>query len=439
MAEQHGDIAKNEGEAGALGSGMGVAQLWHYYRRYPYILSRLVLIVVVAVAIFVVLRSVESVLFPVLVSVFIAYLLDPVIDWFEDHGVSRTLAIALFLGLGFWAVVGFLLILYPTIAYEISSIGEKFPKLMEMIQNDAIPWVEANLGFQVPANLSGMMAEYGETVRAQIPGVAKTASTWLVSLWSRTGAIVASALNLVMIPVFTFYFLRDFDVMRRSMVDYIPVPQRDFVLSRIKMMDEVVGAWFRGQVEVAVILAVLYAIGLAIVFGLMGVGVTAGISIGVLTGLLNIVPYFGFVIGIVLSLSMVLLEWSGPAPLVGVLVVFGVVQALEGYVITPRIVGEKVGLSPVVVIIVLLLGGEVLGLVGVLLAIPIAGIVRVLLPDLVAVYKDSHFFTGEIDGHEDTPALEPEAPAPEPEPPAPEPESPAPPKPVPPDESASDT
>jgi predicted PurR-regulated permease PerM len=243
------------------------------------------------------------------------------------------------------------------------------------------------------------MAEYGETVQGQIPGVAAGISAWLVSLWSKTGAIVASALNLVMIPVFTFYFLRDFDIMRLATIEYIPLAHRDFILSRATKMDDVVGAWFRGQVEVAVILAVLYALGLGIVFGLMGVGVTAGISIGILTGLLNIVPYFGFAIGFVLSLSVVLLEWSGVAPLVGVLAVFAIVQGLEGYIITPRIVGEKVGLSPVVVIIVLLLGGEVLGLIGILLAIPVAGIVRVLLPDLVEMYKSSHFYTGKIDGH----------------------------------------
>ncbi len=398
VAENEVQRAEEAADPGALGSGLGLAQLWHYYRRYPYILSRLVLIVVVLVALYVVLQSVESVLFPILVSMFVAYLLDPVIDWFEDHGVRRTVAIGLFLGLGFWGFVAFILILYPTIAHEISSISERFPRLMLAIQTEGIPWIEATFDYKVPADFSALVAEYGETAQGHLPGVAKGVTTWLVGLWSKTGAIVASALNLVMIPVFTFYFLRDFDEMRLAAVEYIPLRQRDFILSRISMMDQVVGAWFRGQVEVAAILAVLYAIGLGIVFGAMGVGVTAGISIGILTGILNIVPYFGFAIGFVLSLSMVLLEWSGWAPLIGVLVVFGAVQALEGYVITPRIVGEKVGLSPVVVIIVLLLGGEVLGILGVLLAIPIAGIARVLLPDLVAMYKGSHFYTGDIDG-----------------------------------------
>ena len=400
MSEERPHPGEPTSDAGALGSGLRITQLWHYYRRYPYILSRLVLVAGVLVAIYVILASIESVLFPVLVSLFIAYLLDPVIDWFEEHGIRRTAAIGLFLGLGFWGVVGFLLILYPTISNEISSISEKLPKLILLVQHDAIPWIEARTGYDIPANFSTVMAEHGETLQTQIPTLAKSASAWLITMWSKTGAIVTSALNLGMIPVFTFYFLRDFDDMRLATVAYIPVPHRDFVLSRAQKMDEVVGAWFRGQIEVAAILAGLYAIGLGAVFGLMGVGVTAGVSIGILTGVLNVVPYLGFAIGFVLSVAMVLLEWTGWMPLVGVLAVFGIVQALEGYVITPRVVGEKVGLSPVVVIIVLLLGGEVLGLVGVLLAIPIAGVLRVLLPDLLVLYTSSPFFTGELEDHE---------------------------------------
>jgi predicted PurR-regulated permease PerM len=401
MNEERHPVGDAHIDARTLGSGLRPTQLWHYYRRYPFILSRLVLFIGVLAVIYVVLKSIESVVFPLLVSLFIAYLLDPVIDWFEAHGVRRTAAIGLFLGLGLWGVVGFLLILYPTISNEIASVSDKLPKLIGMIQHDAIPWFEAKTGYELPANFSTIMSEHSETLKKQVPILAKGASSWLISLWSKTGAIVTSALNLVMIPVFTFYFLRDFDKMRLATVDYIPRPHRDFILTRVEKMDAVVGAWFRGQIEVAAILAVLYAIGLGTVFGLMGVGVTAGISIGVLTGLLNIVPYLGFAIGFVLSVAMVLLEWTGWMPLIAVLAVFIGVQALEGYVITPRVVGEKVGLSPVVVIIVLLLGGEILGLVGVLLAIPIAGVLRVLLPDFLELYTSSPFYTGDLDTMED--------------------------------------
>ena len=155
--------------------------------------------------------------------------------------------------------------------------------------------------------------------------------------------------------------------MRLAVVDYLPLHNREWLLIRIGRMDEVVGAWFRGQLEVALCLAALYAAGLAVTFGLAGVGVSTGVAIGLVSGFLNIVPYFGFVIGFGLSVLVCLVDWQ-PWALLGVLLTFSVVQALEGYVITPRIVGEKVGLSPVVVIIALLVGGELLGLLGVLLA-----------------------------------------------------------------------
>jgi len=118
------------------------------------------------------------------------------------------------------------------------------------------------------------------------------------------------------------------------------------------------------------------------------------VALGVLSGLLNIIPYVGFAVGFVLSVLVVLIEWSGWGAFIGVVAVFAIVQGLEGYLITPKIVGEKVGLSPVTVIIVLLVGGELAGLMGVLLAIPVAGAVKVILPDIAHRYRRSSYYTG---------------------------------------------
>ncbi|MCA9567832.1 MAG: AI-2E family transporter, partial [Myxococcales bacterium] len=289
----------------------------------------------------------------------------------------------------------FLLFLYPTVAHQAKNVSDGVPVLLERTETELVPWIEATFPVDIPDDWTAILTTYGDTLRAQVPTLTRTASAALGEVWSRLTVLLASAINVVMIPVFTFYFLRDFDVMRLALVDYIPAVNRDFLLERIRRMDEVVGAWFRGQVEVAVILAALYAAGLAVVFGWAGVGVGAGLAIGMLSGILNIVPYFGFVIGFSLSVLMVLLDWNGLGPLIGVLAVFGIVQGLEGYVITPRIVGEKVGLSPVTVIIALLLGGELLGIVGILLALPTAGIIRVLWPDVVAWYKASRIYLGD--------------------------------------------
>ncbi|MEQ1507260.1 MAG: AI-2E family transporter, partial [Myxococcota bacterium] len=364
----------------ATSSGLDPNQRWLRYERYPFLLAKILTFGLVAFGLFRVLAAIQDVLTPVLVALFLAYLLDPAVDWFEARGHSRTTGIGLFLALGGGCVALFVVFLYPTVAHLIAQLTTAVPKLIDLVQHRGLPWVDDELlpwiggyGVPVPTHLEELFGGIGDSARTQLPGLFQRATTAAADLWTRTGAIVASLLNVVLVPVLTFYFLRDFDAMRFATVEYLPAHNRGWLLDRIAKMDEVVGAWFRGQVEVALILAGLYAVGLAATFGLSGIGATSGIAIGLLAGLLNIVPYFGFAIGFVLSVLLAVLDWSGWGPLIGVGLTFAVVQGLEGYVVTPKIVGEMVGLSPVVVIVALLLGGSLLGLLGVLLALPLAG------------------------------------------------------------------
>lgn len=370
------------------------ADQWSHYSRYLYLLAKLLFVGLIIGAGYWLLDRLSSVLFPIFVSLLIAYLLDPGIDWMEERGVKRTIGILIFLFIGLLASVGIILFLYPTVARQIGNIVQKVPQLVDLIQQRTIPWVEQTFKFDVPPTFQEAFAEYGEQFKQAAPDVLKRGGQWATDLVTKTGAIVSSLLNLVMIPVFTFYFLRDFDRMKERAVVLLPEYRRPFLLDRLRLMDNVVGEWFRGQIQVAGILAVLYSIGLSSVFGAVGIDPSSGVAIGIVTGLLNIIPYFGVLIGVVLSALIVLLEWSGIGAVIGVGVVFLVVQLLEGYVITPKIVGEKVGLSPVTVIIVLLLGGELGGLLGVLLAIPIAGAFKVILPDLIDYYRTTPFYTG---------------------------------------------
>ena len=371
------------------------ARFWYLYKRYPYLLAKITLFGMVIYGIVWALQNVQSVLFPLFLSLLIAYCLDPVVDWFEARKVSRPFAILILISIGLLSTTLFVLILYPELSRQLRQVTDKLPQLITILKTDVFPWAERRLGVEVPANLAAVMAEYGDELQRQIPELTKKAGSWVGTALSQTGSLVTSLLNTVMVPVFTFYFLRDFDRMKDPLEAYIPPHRKPFVMSRIKRMDEVVGAWFRGQVEVALILAVLYALGLGVVFHFAGLGVMTGVAIGVMSGLLNVIPYFGFLIGIILASLMVLLNWQGPGAFVGVGAVFLIIQLLEGYLITPRIVGDKVGLSPVTVIIVLLLGGELFGLLGVLLALPIAGILRALLPDIITYYRSTPFFTNE--------------------------------------------
>ena len=370
------------------------ARQWRRYTRYPFLLAKFVLFAGIAAAVYWSLSSVGNVLFPVVFSFILAYLLDPLIDWFEERGIKRTLGIVVVIFSGLGAVALFALFLYPTIVSQVQKVVEQIPKLIELIQTKTIPWVERTFDYKLPATISEGVQKYGESLTNYLPTLAQRAGTWLTDIATGTGAFVAWLLNLVMIPIFSFYFLRDFDHIRLKFHEFIPEHRRNVVLDRLGKMDEVIGEWVRGQMQVAGMLAVLYAIGLSIAFSLADIDINSGIAIGILSGLLNFIPYFGVFVGIILSVLIVVINWSGFVPLLAVGLVFVIVQSLEGYLITPKIVGEKVGLSPVTVIIVLLIGGELYGLTGILIAIPIFGALKVLFPDIVRYYKKTPFFTG---------------------------------------------
>ncbi len=374
--------------------GLDSEEAWHRYRKYPYWLAKLVFYALLLVPVHYAFGELQNVLFPLFVSLLIAYLLDPVVDFLEEKKKDRTIAIAIVMLTIVMLLVGFGAFLYPLLARQVFNVVEKFPSLLDAIENQFLPWLKNEFNYEMPSSLSAMLGQYGTEIKGAAPSVLKKAADWGAGIASQTGVVVASLLNIVMIPIFTFYFLRDFDRMKAQVVHFVPLYRRQAILARIRAMDDVVGAWFRGQIQVGLILAVLYGLGLGFAFGLSGHSVFDGVALGVLSGLLNIIPYVGFAVGFVLSVLVVLIEWSGWGAFIGVVAVFAIVQGLEGYLITPKIVGEKVGLSPVTVIIVLLVGGELAGLMGVLLAIPVAGAVKVILPDIAHRYRRSSYYTG---------------------------------------------
>ena len=371
---------------------------WRRYQRYPYLLAKIVFFVLIALGGYALLRLVSNVLLPIVLAMLTAYVLDPAVDWFEERGFSRTTGIGLFLALGTLATLILASFLYPTILTLVDRIQSGFPSLLNLAETEWIPWVERQFGVDTPHTLQELWIQAVTRFREHVPELLQTASDTLSSalsqLWTQTAVVVNGLVTLVLIPVLAFYFLRDFDHMKAEAAAFLPVPQREWLLDRLRKMDDVVGMWIRGQIEVSLILAVMYAFGLGITFGLGKQGISNGIAIGVFAGLLGVVPYLGFFVGFLLATLVVLLNWSGWGALLGVFLTFGIVQAIEGYMITPRIIGDRVGLSPVVVIIALLLGAELLGLLGVLLAIPVVGSLRVLLPDLVAWYHGTEFFRG---------------------------------------------
>jgi predicted PurR-regulated permease PerM len=394
-----GSVGEESGERAVV--VMERKEMWHRYGKYPYLLAKFVFYGSILVLCYLILNTIGAVLFPLFVSVLIAYLLDPTVDSLEERGLGRSVATGLVMGAVVLGIAIFVAFLYPLLATQVIQIIEKFPGLVDSLQHEFLPWLQRTFKVEVPPTLSEAVARYSGEIKSAAPAVLRKAGDWVTGILSGSGVVVSSLLNLVMIPIFIFYFLRDFDSSKDEARRFIPLWCRAAVLERLGRIDEVMGAWFRGQIQVALILAAMYALGLGVCFGVSGLSIFDGVALGVISGILNAVPYLGFVIGFGLSVLIVLINWSGFGPLIGVIVVFAVVQGLEGYVITPKIVGEKVGLSPVVVIIVLLIGGEVGGLLGIVLAIPAAGAIKVILPDLVAAYRSSPYFHGRVDVWQD--------------------------------------
>ncbi|MFK0090084.1 AI-2E family transporter [Pseudomonas sp. NPDC090755] len=331
----------------------------------------------------------HPILSPFLVGILLAYLADPLVDRLERAGLSRTWGVVLVFTLFTLLLTLLLLVLVPMLARQLVRLYEVAPQMLDWLQHDALPWVQTRLGlaegfWKFDKIKAAISAHMGQTT--DIVGV-------ILSQATASGlALLGWLANLVLIPVVSFYLLRDWDLMMAKIRSLLPRQREARVVALAGECHEVLGAFVRGQLLVMLALGVIYA------SGLMLVGLELGLLIGLLAGLAAIVPYMGFIIGIGAAMIAGLFQFGGdPYPLLGIAAVFMVGQALEGMVLTPLLVGDRIGLHPVAVIFAILAGGELFGFTGVLLALPVAAVIMVLLRHVHDLYKESGIYAGEID------------------------------------------
>ncbi|MDG9883046.1 AI-2E family transporter [Pseudomonas sp. GD04058] len=333
----------------------------------------------------------HGILSPFLVGILLAYLGDPLVDRLERMGLSRTAGVAVVFALFSLVLLAMLLVLIPMLAKQLVRLYEVAPQMLDWLQHVALPWVQVKLGLadgfwkfdKVKAAISAHMGQTTDIVGVVLSQV--TASGL---------ALVGWLANLVLIPVVGFYLLRDWDLMMARLRSLLPRQSEPQVVELAEECHEVLGAFVRGQLLVMLALGVIYA------SGLMLVGLELGLLIGLLAGLAAIVPYMGFIIGIGAAMVAGLFQFGvDPYPLLGIVAVFMVGQALEGMVLTPLLVGDRIGLHPVAVIFAILAGGELFGFTGVLLALPAAAVIMVLLRHMHDFYKKSDMYGEEIDPH----------------------------------------
>ncbi|MDH5784725.1 MAG: AI-2E family transporter [Chromatiales bacterium] len=310
------------------------------------------------------------VLMPFVVAAVLAYIGDPLVDRLESWGFSRTLSVvAVFVTLTLCALL-LLIILLPLLERQVTLLISKLPHYLHWLQQTAIPVVSERLGFDGPLLDLAALQESMRAQWQQAGGAVKGA----IGVISKSGVTLLGWIgNLVLIPVVTFYMLRDWDILVARVHELIPRRYEEVVVRLARSSDEVLGAFLRGQLTVMMALGGIYSIGLSIV------GLELAVLIGMLAGVVSFVPYLGFIVGIVVAGIAALMQFQELLPVLYVVIVFGIGQMFEGMVLTPLLVGEKIGLHPVAVIFAVLAGGQLFGFVGILLALPVAAVVMVLL------------------------------------------------------------
>ena len=327
----------------------------------------------------------RDVLSPFVVAAVLAYILNPLVEKLCRHGVRRGAAAMLVMVFTLLLLVLLLLIVVPMLVQQFGSLLGKMPELANFVQNKALPLANRLLGTHWALDeqsLSNWLSSHLGSVKT---GLSKA----LPALLEQGGSLVSSLGNLAVLPFLLYYFLLDWSRWTEGIKTMIP---RRYLAAYTRIggnMDTVLGEFLRGQLTVMLIMGLLYGL------GLMLTGLESGFAIGMVAGLLVFVPYLGAFTGLLLATMAALLQFGTWQGLITVWAVFAVGQFLESFFITPKIVGDRIGLSPFWVIFALMAFGSLLGFVGMLLALPLAAVTLVLLREGVAAYMDSGFYRRE--------------------------------------------
>ncbi|QDG53859.1 AI-2E family transporter [Persicimonas caeni] len=391
------DVDAKEHPESALFQRLSAEQYKTRLLRYTYILMRVLFAVIIGYAILWLAEALGTLLFPLLASLVLAYLLHPWIDTIEARGLSRRLSIVVVLAAAFLTLGIVAVFLLPPLIRQLGDVIADIPKLITTIQEEWIPWLERRLRTELPTTVREGLESAGQRAGTSLPEVAQRAGSWTVGAVFKTGQVLFAAFNLLLIPLFSYYFLRKFDQASHAIAGWLPVRRREYTLGLLSRMDSAVGSWFRGQVQVASLMGVLYGVGLVVAFAIADIDPKLGIAIGIIVAVLNIIPYFGMIVASLITTLVVLLNWPGWGGVLAVVIVFLINQFLEGYVVGPKILGDSVDLNPIAVIILLLAGAELAGIWGMLLIVPLAGAIRIVWPDLMAIYRETAFYRGDLD------------------------------------------
>lgn len=342
----------------------------------------------VVVALALIILVLHPILTPFVLGALIAYLGDPVVDRLEERGYGRTAGVALVFLL-LTLLTGLVLAIgLPLLINQLDAAIRQVPELLRWLSVELLPWIQGKLSVS-PVKLP--VIDWENELAAHWQSLGKVTAGTIARL-TRSGLDLASTMfNLALVPVVAFYLMRDWDVLVEKILNLIPLSWQENVSLMAGEADDVLGAFIRGQMLVMLAQAIIYSTGLWMV------GLEFAAVLGTVAGLASIIPYAGAVIGIGSSLLVAWFQFGGEwLPLALVAGVFGFGQIVESLVLTPVLVGDRIGLHPVAVIFALMAGGQLAGFTGVLIALPIAAVLVVFLRHGVDFYRRSQTYQNDV-------------------------------------------
>ncbi|MGM9490257.1 AI-2E family transporter [Ideonella sp. YS5] len=336
----------------------------------------------IAAAALVAVWALAPVLMPFLLGAGLAYALHPAVERLAARRVPRVLAVTLVVLTTVLVVLAVMLLVVPILAKELPLVKQQVPLLADRLNQHLSPWL-AQFGINVSLDVAGIKAMALQALDGNL-------EDWMAAALSSArigGSILLAVIgNAVLVPAVLFYLLLDWPRLTARTLSLVPPRRREQVDAFLAECDSVLGQYLRGQALVMLVLAVYYALALAIA------GFELALPVGVFTGLAIFIPYLGFGLGLLLALLAGVLQFIGWYGVIVVAVVYGVGQVIESFFLTPRLVGERIGLPPLAVIFALLACGHLFGFVGVLIALPLSALVLVAGRRVTGAYLGSALY-----------------------------------------------
>lgn len=322
---------------------------------------------------------------PIFFSSVVAYLLSPVAGFLERKTkLSRVVISAMLMILLVFVFLFLIITIFPYVVDQVTSAAQKIPQIMEKF-SEKIQVFNDYITNKFPDYIGNIdvMAKIKEILESLLTNL----SHILIGAFSSLYGFLVTLIYIILIPLFSYYFIRDFRKIKNSLIGLVPLSLRDKVLQKMEKMDDILSSFIRGQAIVVLILAVLYSVGLSIV------GLPFAMLIGIFAGIGDIIPYFGTIVGLIISLIVAFVSFQSIEKILLVIIVFIIVKGSENWFFYPKIVGREVGLHFVWVLFSIILFGQLFGFWGLVVAIPSAAGFKVFITDLIRYYKRSGFYT----------------------------------------------